>query len=444
MGYGRGGSHGGRGGYGGWKGQSAKADQNYQHKKQHWPYSRADGNQKWTCCGGGDSCGWRSNSHSQHEFQRCGLPWDWKLRKQAKTGGNQHPGKGVGAGTWQKPKKPWKWGKHDSGGGNRNQQARGGPQSNNRFAPLSQEEAEQEGTDEGQAAEENLSYQLAKIRKAKKALKQAARDLPENLQEGMEAMFEDMDKQEKALLGQMQNNIPTRTRLARTGKAIEKAKRSMHYFGTQEDFHNERAAHFGELLHKAKDRYEEMYSEYKDLAAQIGEQSGSEDEEDGAESLDVDEEEVGFEQRGGGPNRNSRAGARSGASGAGTARTVNVDPEQQVPAIIKSLIALIDPTKSKEAQGTIDALNQFTASWQRPGGAKRGAISGSPTYAPRRVGRSTDNSWIGPAGVLALAGGSPTATAAASGSPASGEHSAGGPPTSRARTSRATNPYGHS
>jgi hypothetical protein len=257
-------------------------------------------------------------------------------------------------------------------------------------------------------------------------------------------MVEDMEQQEKALLGQMQNNIPTRTRLARTGKAIEKAKRSMDYFGNQEDFHQERAAHFGEQLQKARDRYEELYSEYKELAAQIGEQSGGEGDDEERDDLDVDEEEEGFEGRGGGNNRNPRAGARHGTSGAGAARPFNVDPAKQVPAVIKHLISLIDPTKSKDAQGAVDALNQFTSSWQRPGGAKRGASTGSPTDAPRRVGRSTDNSWIGPAGVLALAGGCPTATAAASASPASGEQSAGGPPTSRARTSRATTPYGHS
>ena len=448
-GYGRGGSHGGRGGYGGWKGQSAKADQNYQHKKQHWPNSRADGNEKWTCCGGGDSCGWRSNLHSQHECQRCGLPWDWKLRKQTKTGGHQYQGKGYGGGKWQKPKKPWTWGKHESGGGSRSQQARGGPQSNNRFAPLSQEEAEQEPdqehkrTEEGPEAEEDLAKQLARIRKTRKAFKQMAKEAPEAMQEEMESMAEAMEQQEKALLGQMQSNIPTRTRLARTGKAIEKAKRSVDYFGNQEDFHQERVAHFGEQLQKARDRYEDLYSEYKELAAQIGEQSGSEGDEEEPDELDVDEEEEGYEERGGGPNRNHRTRARQGGSGAGAAKPFNVPPEQQVPSLIKQLIQNLDPTRSKDAQGAIDALNQLSSNWQRPGGAKRGANSGSPTEAPRRAGRSTDTSWIGAAGVLALAAGVPTAPAAASGSPASGEQSGGGPPATRARTSRATTPYGH-
>ena len=67
--------------------------------------------------------------------------------------------------------------------------------------------------------------------------KHSGRFAPEAMQEEMESMAEAMEQQEKALLGQMQSNIPTRTRLARTGKAIEKAKRSIEYFGKQEDFH---------------------------------------------------------------------------------------------------------------------------------------------------------------------------------------------------------------
>ena len=445
-GYGRGGSHGGRGGYGGWKGQPAKAEQNHQPKKQHWPNSRADGIKKWTCCGGSDSCGWRSNLHSQHECQRCGLPWDWKLRRQTKASGHNYQGKGYGGGRWQKPKKPWTWGKHEAGGGSRAQQAQGGQQSSNRFSPLSQnEEEEQEAdrTEDGPDTEEDLAKKLARIRKNKKAFKQLAKEVPEAMREGMETMAEDLDQQEKEVLGQMQNNIPKRTRLSRTGKAIEKAKRSIEYFGKQEDFHQERVDHFGEQLHKAKDRYAELYSEYKELAAQIGEQSGSEAEDEERDELDVDEEDEGKEGQGGGTDRNHRARATQGGNGAGAARPFNVPPELQVPALIKQLIQRLDPTKSKDAQGAIDSLNQLSSNWQRPGGAKRGANGGSPPEAPRRSARSTDTSWIGAAGVLALLPGAKTAPTSASGSPAGGEQAGGGPPATRARTSRATNPYGH-